>query len=132
MRPAEDSTAALPQAKAGDAGALHRSFRAAFAEEMRPFPNTGEPAREISDNLDAILLAVGDNTFADALLKERPPIRSAVRDCMVEGDIQKQYPRTYEVFEDAPQNEWPSDRDTRHGNGEEGEPEPAPPPEDSQ
>ena len=60
MRPAEDSTAALPQAKAGDAGALHRSFRAAVAEEMRPFPNTGEPAREISDNLDAILLAGTD------------------------------------------------------------------------
>ncbi|MGA3170381.1 MAG: ferritin-like domain-containing protein [Chthoniobacteraceae bacterium] len=32
----------------------------------------------------------------------RPLIRSAVRDCTVEGDIERDYPRTYEVFQEAP------------------------------
>ena len=125
-KPWRESSAALPDARAGNPSALHRSFHAAFAEEMRPFPNQGEAAREIADNLDSILVAVGDKTFAEALLRERPVIRSAVRDCMVEGDLHQRYPMTYEVFQEAPQNEWPSDLSGKHDTGAEGQP---PPPE---
>jgi len=127
MKPALESSAALPDARAGNPSALHQSFHAAFAEEMRPYPNQGEPAREISDNLDSILVAVGDKTFAAALLRERPPIRSAVRDCMVEGDLQQRYPMTYEVFQEAPQNEWPSDRAEDRATGTESQWAPAKP-----
>ena len=98
---------------------------------MRPYPNQGEAAREIADNLDSILVAVGDKTFAEALLRERPPIRSAVRDCMVEGDLQQRYPMTYEVFQEAPQNEWPSDLPRDHDTGTEGQSAP-PAPDESQ
>ncbi|MGA3170383.1 MAG: hypothetical protein ABSE62_05165 [Chthoniobacteraceae bacterium] len=132
-KPLQESTAALPGATAGDPSALHRSFRAAFAEEARPYPNQGEDAREISDNLDSILVAVGDKRFAEALLRERPLIRSAVRNCMVEGDLERDYPRTYEVFQEAPQNEWPSDlaEEQATGTGPQGAPR-APKADDSQ
>ena len=66
-KPSLESSAALPGAEAGDPSALHRSFHAAYAEEMRPYPNQGETSREISDNLDSILVTLGDKTFADAL-----------------------------------------------------------------
>ena len=108
-KPWRESCAVLPEARAGKAFALHRSFHAAFAQVMRPFPNQGEGAREIGNNLDSILRAIGDRAFAEALLRERPVIRSAVRDSMVEGDIRKHYPLTFQLFEEAPQNEWPSD-----------------------
>ena len=127
-KPLHESSAALPDARAGKPSALHQSFHAAFAEETRPHPNQGEAAREIADNLDSILLAVGDKTFAEALLRERPLTRSAVRDCMVEGDLQKRYPRTYEVFQEAPQNEWPSDLAEQHATGTEGQSAPPQPP----
>ena len=130
-KPWRESSAALPDARAGEPSALHRSFRAAFAEEMRPFPNQGQAAREIADNLDSIMVAVGDKTFAEALLRERPLIRSAVRDCMVEGDLHQRYPMTYEVFQEAPQNEWPSDLAGKHDTGAEGQP-PPPEPDESQ
>ena len=128
-QPWRESCAALPDARAGKPSALHRSFHAAFAEEMRPFPNQGEAARQIADNLDSIMVAVGDKTFAEALLRERPLIRSAVRDCMVEGDIQRRYPMTYEVFQEAPQNEWPSDLAEEHATGTEGQSAPPEPDE---
>jgi hypothetical protein len=119
-KPLEESTAALPEARAGNPSALHQSFHAAFAQEMRPFPNQGESAREIADNLDSILVAVGDKTFAQALLRERPLARSAVRDCMVEGDLERRFPMTDDVFQKAPQNEWPSDLAEEHRTGTEG------------
>jgi hypothetical protein len=128
-KPWRESCAALPDARAGKPSALHRSFHAAFAEEMRPYPNKGEPSREIAGNLDSILVAVGDKTFAEALQRERPLIRSAVRDCMVEGDLQHRYPMTYEVFQEAPQNEWPSDLAEEHPTGAEGQPAPPAPDE---
>jgi hypothetical protein len=132
-KPLQEITAALPGATAGDPSALHRSFHAAYAEETRPYPNKGEDAREISDNLDSILVAVGDKRFAEALMKEKPLVRSAVRDCMVEGDLGRDYPRTYEVFQEAPQNEWPSDlaEEQATGTGPQGAPAP-PKPDNSQ
>jgi hypothetical protein len=129
-KPWRESCAALTDARAGKPSALHQSFHAAYAEEMRPYPNQGETARGIADNLDSILVAVGDNTFADALLRERPLVRSAVRDCMVEGDLQR-YPMTAQVFQEAPQNEWPSDLAAEHHTGTEAEPVP-PEPDQSQ
>ena len=120
-QPWRESCAALPDARAGKPAALHRSFHAAFAQEMRPYPNQGQAARGIADNLDSILIAVGDKTFSEALLRERPLIRSAVRDCMVEGDLQRRHPMTYEVFQEAPQNEWPSDLAGKHDTGAEGQ-----------
>jgi len=120
-KPSLESSAALRGAEAGDPSALHRSFHAAYAEEMRPYPNQGETSREISDNLDSILLALGDKPFADALLRERPLVRSAVRDSMVEGDLQRRYPITNDLFQNAPQNTRPSDLAEDHGAGTEGE-----------
>ena len=120
-KPSQESCAALSDARAGKPSALHRSFQAAFAQEMRPYPNKGQAAREIADNLDSILTAVGDKTFAEALLKERPLTRSAVRDCIVGGDRHQRYPMTYQVFQEAPQNEWPSDLAEEHETGTEGQ-----------
>ena len=131
MKPWRESCEALPDARAGKASALHESFHAAYAQETRPYPNEGEAARGIADNLDSILVAVGDKTFAEALLRERPPIRSAVRDCMVEGNLQRRYPMTYEGFQEAPRNEWPSDLAEKHDTGTEGQPAP-PEPDESQ
>ena len=133
-KPAQDSSAALSDARAGNPAALHQSFHAAFAEEMRPFPNQGESAREIADNLDSILIAIGDKPFAGALLRERPLVRSAVRDCMVEGDLQRRDPMTYDVFQKAPQNEWPSDLAEQRSTGTGGRPDAdePPPPDESQ
>lgn len=130
-KPLQESSAALPDATAGRPSALHRSFHAAFAEEMRPYPNQGEAARDIADNLDSIMVAVGDKTFAGALLRERPLVQSAVRDCMIEGDLRKHYPMTYEVFQEAPQNEWPSDLAEEHATGTQGQ-SAAPEPSESQ
>jgi hypothetical protein len=127
-KPWRESCAALPDARAGKASALHESFHAAYAEEMRPYPNQGQAAREIADNLDSILVAVGDKAFAAALLRERPLVRSAVRDCMVEGDLQQRDPMTNEVFQEAPQNNWPSDLAEEHATGTEGQGEAAPAP----
>lgn len=120
-KPWQESCAALPGARAGDPSALHRAFHAAYAEEMRPFPNQGETAHEIAENLDSILVAVGDKTFAEALMKERLLTRSAVRDCMVEGDLQRHYPLTFEIFQEAPQNEWPSDLAEERATGTQGQ-----------
>jgi len=127
-KPWRESSAALADARAGKPAALHRSFHAAFAQEMRPYPNQGQAARGIADNLDSILIAVGDKTFSEALLRERPLIRSAVRDCMVEGDLQRRDPMTYEVFQEAPQNEWPSDLAEEHKTGTERQSAPPEPP----
>ena len=128
LKPLRESCSALPDARAGQPSGLHRSFHAAFAQEMRPYPNQGQAARGIADNLDSILIAVGDKTFAEALLRERPVIRSAVRDCMVEGDLHQRYPMTYEVFQEAPQNEWPSDLAEEHKTGTERQSAPPEPP----
>lgn len=126
-KPREESSAALPDALAGNPSALHQSFHAAYAEEMRSYPNKGDAAREIADNLDSIMVSVGDKRFAGALLRERPAVRSAVRDCMIEGDIQERDPLTYQVFQDAPQKEWPSDLAEEHATGTEGQAPAAPP-----
>jgi hypothetical protein len=48
-------------------------------------------------------------------------IRSAVRDCMVESELHKRFPLTEQIFEDAPQNEWPSDFAEAHQRGTEGQ-----------
>jgi hypothetical protein len=132
MKALQESSAAADDARAGKASALHESFHAAYAEEMRAYPNRGEAAREISDNLDSILVAVGDRTFAEALMRERPLVRSAVRDCMVEGDLERRYPTTYEVFQEAPQNEWPSDLAEERATGTQSQGAPMKPPSESE
>ncbi len=131
-KPWRESNAALPAARAGNPWALHESFHAAYAEEMRPYPNRGEPAHDISGNLDSILDAVGDQAFANALLKERPLARSAVRDCMTVGDFQQRYPITFEILQEAPQNEWPSDLAEQRATGTGAQGDSGPPPAASQ
>jgi len=76
---------------------------------MMPYVNAGEDAEAIADNLHSILKAVGDQAFARALLKERPKMRTAVRDCMYKTEVQNHYPATYQILHDAPHVKWPSD-----------------------
>jgi len=104
-----DSWAALPAARAADQDALNRSFRAAHDQVMMPYVNAGEDAEGIAENLHGILNSVGDLQFSEALLRETPDTRSAVRDCMFESLVKTLFPKTHEVLLRAPNLKWPSD-----------------------
>lgn len=104
-----DSWEALPSAKAADQDALSRSFRAAHDQVMMPYVNAGEDALGIARNLHGILNSIGDLQFSEALLRESPETRSAVRDCMFEIDVKPLFPKTHEVLLQAPNLKWPSD-----------------------
>ena len=103
-----DSWDSLSAAKRGKPKALHSSFRAARDQVMMPFENGGEDAEAISENLQGILDAVGDDVFSNALLKEEVETRSAVRDCMSESSVKKRFPITHKILREAPRIKWPS------------------------
>jgi len=103
-----DSWGSLPDAKAGKLQGLHRSFQAAHDQVEMPFANGGEDAEAIAENLQAILDAVGDQVFSEALQREVAETRSAVRDCMFERSVKKNYPMTHKLLCEAPHIKWPS------------------------
>ena len=104
-----DSWDALSEAKAADPESLRRSFQAAHDQVMMPYVNGGEDAAAIKENLHAILTNIGDLRFYEALLRERPEIRSAVRECMHESEVKTHFPKTHEILRTAPSILWPSD-----------------------
>lgn len=107
-QPSRDSSAALDDAKAGKPEGLHSAFAAAHSQVMLPCVNGGEDAEAIATNLQTILEAVGDDTFSEALLKERSKTRSAVRDCMFENVVRQRFPRTHQILREGPLVRWPS------------------------
>ncbi len=76
---------------------------------MLPYINGGEDAEAILENMIAILESVGDKRFEEALLREDPKTRSAVREFLIEENTRKNHPRTHKVLVDAPSVKWPSD-----------------------
>jgi hypothetical protein len=108
-QPWRDSWAALPTARTADPDGLSRAFAATRAQLMLPFVNAGEDAEAIYDHIDSILRSVGDQRFSEALLRETPETRSAVREFLFEDKVRKNFPRTHFVLADAPIVKWPSD-----------------------
>jgi hypothetical protein len=104
-----DSWDALSEAKAANPEGLRRSFQAAHDQVMMPYVNGGEDASAIKVNLHTILTNIGDLRFSEALLLERPEIRSAVRECMYESEVKLNFPKTHEILRTAPNITWPSD-----------------------
>lgn len=104
-----DSWDALHEVKTGNPDGLNRSFQAAHDQVMMPYVNGGEDASAIKENLHAILTMIGDLSFSEALLRETPETRSAVRDCMYESLVKTLFPKTHEVLLQAPNLKWPSD-----------------------
>ncbi|MES2996472.1 MAG: hypothetical protein V4733_06650 [Verrucomicrobiota bacterium] len=108
-QPWRDSWQALPAAKAGSPEGLRKSFAAARAQVMLPYVNAGEDAEAIMTNMIAIIESVGDKRFAEALLREHPETRSAVREFLFEEKTRTRYPRSHGILADAPMVMWPSD-----------------------
>jgi hypothetical protein len=104
-----DSWDALHEVKTGNPDGLNRSFQAAHDQVMMPYVNGGEDASAIKENLHTILTNIGDLRFSEALLLERPEIRSAVRECMYESEVKINFPKTHEILRTAPNIIWPSD-----------------------
>lgn len=124
-QPWRDSWAAMPTAKASEADGLHRSFQAAQDQVSLPYVNGGEDAEGISENLHGILKTIGDQVFSEALLRENPKTRAAVRDCMFESEVKKDFPMTHKVLTQAPLLRWPSDLAYEQGWAEAGQIAPA-------
>ncbi len=59
-------------------------------------------------NMIAILESVGDERFGEALQREDPATRSAVREFLVEDHTRTKFPVTYKILVDAPAVKWPS------------------------
>ena len=108
-QPWRDSWKAFPSAKAGDPEGLRSYFAAARAQVMLPYVNGGEDAEAMMNNMIAILETVGDKHFGEALLREDPKTRSAVREFLIEEDARAKFPRTHKILVDAPLVKWPSD-----------------------
>jgi len=108
-QPWRDSWKALSAAKAGDPEGLKNCFAAARAQLMLPYVNGGEDAEAILENMIAILEWVGDKQFEEALLREDPKTRSAVREFLIEDDTRENHPRAHKILVDAPSVKWSSD-----------------------
>ena len=108
-QPWRDSWTNLPGAKAGDHDSLHRSFDAVYRDVMFPWVRAGEDAEAMDQNFQAILQSVGDDAFSEALLREPPKTRSAVRVCFSESAVRKSFPKTHRILCQAPLLKWPSD-----------------------
>lgn len=76
---------------------------------MLPYVNGGEDAEAMMTNMIAILESVGDKRFGEALLREDPKTRSAVREFLIEEDTRAKFPQTHKILVDAPLVKWPSD-----------------------
>jgi hypothetical protein len=108
-QPWRDSWAALPAAKAGDPDGLRRFFSSARAQLQLPYINGGEDAEAIYENVGSVLESTGDQRFSEALLREAPETRSAVREFLSEADVKQKFPVTHRVLAAAPVVKWPSD-----------------------
>ena len=75
---------------------------------MLPFINAGEDAEAIYDHIESILMSVGDQRFSEALLRENPKTRSAVREFLFEDRVRTDFLQTHAVLAGAPIVKWPS------------------------
>jgi hypothetical protein len=88
---------------------LRTCFLAAYVRVNQPFLG-GEDLLAIRQVLGEVLVALGDDKFSRALLKERPEIRSAVRWHMKDEPQLKKCFRTAKVLREAPAVDWPIDK----------------------
>ncbi len=79
------------------------------------------------ENMESVLEALGDEAFAEALLREKPETRSAVREFLHDESVRGRYARTFEVLMAAPEVHWPSDQAFEQSYRESGD---APPPKE--
>lgn len=109
-QPWRDSGKYREAAKAGDPEALTKFFATAKAQLMLPYVNGGEYAEGMSENMKEVLTSLGDGQFSEALIREDPEIRSAVRAFLWDDYVRRGFPRSFRVLVTAPDVEWPSDK----------------------
>jgi hypothetical protein len=109
-QPWRDSGKYREAAKAGDREALSKTFAAAKDQLMLPYVNGGEDAEGMSENMKEVLTSLGDDQFSEALVREDPETRSAVREFLWDDEVRGGFPRSFRILVAAPDVEWPSDK----------------------
>jgi hypothetical protein len=107
------STAAEDLAKRGAADALRTLFLCAYVRVNQPFLG-GEGDEAMNLVFQRVLVANGDARFARALARQRPEIRSAVRNFLYIHPSLRKFPRTTKLLHDAPKIDWPIDQAYRN------------------
>ena len=103
----------LERASRGDAEAIHACFGRTVTRMRQPFVFAGEDIGELSGEMDFLFYSLGDRRFAEVLLRESVPTRSAVRAFLSLGRLEAPTERTKAVFEATPQVDFPADVATR-------------------
>lgn len=106
------SMAAEDLAKRGAPDALRTLFLCAYVRVNRPFLG-GEGDETMNLIFQRVLAANGDARFARALARQRPEIRSAVREFLWIAPSGN-FPRTKKLLREAPEIDWPMDEAIRN------------------
>jgi hypothetical protein len=106
------SMAAEDLAKRGAPDALRTLFLCAYVRVNRPFLG-GEGDETMNLIFQRVLAANGDARFARALARQRPEIRSAVREFLWIAPSGN-FPRTKKLLQEAPEIDWPMDEAIRN------------------
>lgn len=99
------SMAAEDLAKRGAPDALRTLFLCAYVRVNQPFLG-GEGEETMNLIFQRVLAANGDARFARALARQRPEVRSAVRNFLWISPSGK-FPRTRKLLREAPEIDWP-------------------------
>ncbi|MGC3989279.1 MAG: hypothetical protein QM796_06305 [Chthoniobacteraceae bacterium] len=102
--PSRGSSHALAMAEQGDREALTAFFLCAY---VRLNQRSGDSLDTIRWNFSELIKCIGDDSFSDALARERPEVQSAAAAFIDLGVIKKYDLKTAQLLQQAPAIDWP-------------------------
>jgi|GEM_PF-4681158 len=104
--PSRGSSHALAMAEQGDRDALTAFFLCAYVR-LNQRASTGDSSDTLRYNFSELLKCIGDDSFSDALSRERPEIQSAAAEFLDRSLVKKYDLKTAHLLDQAPSIDWP-------------------------